>query len=220
MGRCRSSSGSGAGRSRGTVNLDAVSRAAVVTVRVGRARVGVGDLDRLQVHGERSSRVVGLTTSPFNGSRGVAWVTTSPDTNTKTHRGLREVVASLGSSQGANNASVNQPLDAVPLPVDSVGVESRLGSADTDIGSTVVATSVAFAEVVGFDLGGIAAESLPVDLVQVIGLEHNRANNASAGSSLQCHLGSPEKEVGRSLDGRSIALLGDGEPGTVAVVAD
>lgn len=106
------------------------------------------------------------------------------------------------------------------MPVDSVGVERCLGSADTDVGSTVVATSVAFAEVVGFDLGGVAAEGLPVDLVQVVGLKHNRAHNTSAGSSLQCHLDSTEKEVVRSLDGGSIALLGDGESGTIAAVAN
>jgi hypothetical protein len=216
----RSNRGSGAGRGRGTVNLDAVGRTTVVAVGVRRTGVGVGDLDRLQVHGERSSAVIGLATSPLNGTRSVGWVTTSPDTDTETHGSLREVVASLGSSQGTNNASVNQPLDAVPLPVDSVGVESRLGGADTDIGSTVVATSVAFAEVVGFDLSGVTAESFPVDLVQVIGLEHNRADNTRTGSSLQCHLGRTEKEVCRGLDRRSIALLGDGEPGTVAVVAN
>lgn len=220
MSRGRSNSGGGANSSRGTVDLDAVGRAAVVAVGVGRARVGVGDLDRLQVHGERSGRVVGLTASPLNSTRGVGWITASPDTDTKTHRSLREVVASLSSSQGANNASVNQPLDAVPLPVDSVGVERCLGSADTDVGSTVVATSVAFAEVVGFDLGGVAAESLPVDLVQVVGLKHNGAHNTSAGSSLQCHLDSTEKEVVRSLDRGSIALLGDGESGTIAAVAN
>lgn len=220
MSGSRSSSSSGAGRSRGTVNLDAASRAAVVAVGVGGSRVGVGDFDRLQVHGERSSRVVGLTTSPLNGTRGVGWVTTGPDTDTETHGSLREVVASLSSSQCANNASVNQPLDAVTLPVDSVGVERSLGGADTDVGSTVVATSVAFAEVVGFDLSGITAESFPVDFVQVIGLEDNRADNTSTGGSLQCHLGGTEKEVCRCLDGGSIALLGDGEGRTVAAVAN
>lgn len=99
-------------------------------------------------------------------------------------------------------------------------MESRLGAADADVGSTVVAASVAFAEVVGFNLGGITAESFPVDLVQVIGFEHNRADNASTGSSLHRHLGSTEKEVCTGFDGRSIALFGNGERGTVAAVAD
>lgn len=106
------------------------------------------------------------------------------------------------------------------MPVDSVGMESRLRAADTDVGSTVVAASVALAEVVGFDLSGVTAESFPVDFVQVVGLEHDRADNTSTGGSLQCHFGSTEKEVGRGLDSGSIALLGDGEAGTIAVVAD
>lgn len=215
----RRSSGGGAGRSGGTVNLDASGRTTVVAVGVGRSRVGVGDLDRLHVHGVGSSGVVGLTTSPLNGTRGVLWVTTSPDTDTETHRSLREVVASLSSSQGANNVSVNQPLDAVTLPVDGVGVESRLGAADSDVRATVEATGVTLAKVVGLDLGGITTEGFPVDLVQVIGLEHDRADNTSTRSSLQCDLGGTEKEVADGVDSRSIALLGNGERGTLATVA-
>ncbi len=113
------------------------------------------------------------------------------------------------------------PLDAVTLPVDSVGMESRLRAADTDVGSTVVAASVALAEVVGFDLSGVTAESFPVDFVQVVGLEHDRADNTSTEAACNVRLGSTEKEVGsRGLNSGSIALLGDGGAGTIAVVAD
>jgi hypothetical protein len=164
----RGGRGGGAGRagsldeSTSTAELDAVGGARVVAVGVRVGRVGVGDLHRLDVHGEGSLGVVGLATSPLNGALAVVGVTTSPDTDAHTHGGLGVASTALGIGvvESANGGAVNGPDGLVLLPVHRVGVEGVLGVRHTGPSGAVIGGSVTLAEVVGLDLGSVAAKSL------------------------------------------------------------
>lgn len=58
----------------------------------------------------------------------------------------------------------------------------------------------------------------PVDLVQIIRLQHDAADNALPGSGLHLDFGRPEEEVKAGLDRRGVTLFGDGELDPVGAV--
>lgn len=120
------------------------------------------NLDILDVHGERSSRVVGLTTGPLNGALSVGGVTTSPDTDADVHGGLGETSTALSIVvvQGTDSSTVNVPGDVVLLPVHLVGVEFTLRVGHSGPGITVIGRGIALAEVVGLNSASVAAKSL------------------------------------------------------------
>lgn len=201
------------------------------------------DTHRLHVHVEGSSAVVGQTTGPLNGALAVVRVTTSPDTKSQTHGGLREARAALGIVvvEGTNDIAVNQPLDHVLVPVDGVGVEGILETRHRHVADTVIGRGITLTEVVGLDLSVVATKGFlyagndhvshhqasgesggtdPVDLVEDIRFQDNAANDTSAGGSLHDHLGSTEEEVEVRVDGRGITLLVDGEDGAVVTGGD
>lgn len=60
----------------------------------------------------------------------------------------------------------------------------------------------------------------PVDLVQVIRLEHNTADNTSTGGSLHLDFGSTPEEVVSGLKGGSVTLLLNDELGTVGSICN
>lgn len=122
----------------------------------------VGDVDGLDIHGERSVSVVGLTTSPLDGTLTVVGVAAGPDTDADAHGGLGEVLARdcIGVIQCADDLAVQEPLDATGGPVDGVGVEGGLGVRDSDGSATVVSGSIALSEVVGLDFGVVGADLL------------------------------------------------------------
>jgi hypothetical protein len=74
---------------------------------------------------------------------------------------LREVlpIDGIGILECAHRGSVNVPGDSGGGPDDFVRVEFILGSADSLPDGPVVCGRVAFAEVVGFDLGGVRSSA-------------------------------------------------------------
>jgi hypothetical protein len=61
--------------------------------------------------------------------------------------------------------------------------------------AAIVCGGVALAEVVGLDLGGVAAEPLPIDLVEIVGLEDEGGDDALAVRGLQDNLDTTEEDV-------------------------
>lgn len=61
--------------------------------------------------------------------------------------------------------------------------------------ATVVCGGVALAEVVSLDLGDVAAEPLPIDLVEIVGLEDEGGDDALAVRGLQDNLDTTEEDV-------------------------
>ena len=89
------------------------------------------------------------------------------------------------------------------------------------IGTTVVAGGVSLAEVVGLNLSIVATQPFPIDLVQVIGLQHSAADDASSRSRLDGVFHLAKHDIPARLDQGPIAFLGDCECGTVgAIVCD
>jgi hypothetical protein len=148
-------------RGLGVVDLDAAPVARLVGVGVAGSGVGVFNVGGLDIHGEGTSIVVGLTTSPFNSSRSVVGVTTGPDTKSQAHGGLGEAASALCISKGqsADNSTIDDPADRLGGPFDGVGVEDLLGSSHGVEATTVIAGSVTLSKVVALDLSGVASKS-------------------------------------------------------------
>ena len=70
---------------------------------------------------------------------------------------------------------------------------------------------IALAIVIVLHVRGVAADDLPVDLVEVVGLEHDGRDDPGPARRLHPHLHDPEEEVEFRLDGRGVALLVDRE---------
>lgn len=210
-----------------SVHLDALVGAAGARVRV-RRRAGhavglVRDLDGLVVgvvRGTAAAAEGGVATGPRDGTRGLGRRTAVPGAELDLHGRLGESGAILGSSvgQGAHDGAVNRPDHGLGRPVHSVGVEGGLGVGDRGETATVVGRGVALAEVVGLDLGGIAAEPLPVDLVEVVGLQDEAGDDAGAGGDLDHGLDGTEEQVLGGGDGGGVGLRGNGELGALGGV--
>ena len=158
-----------------------------------------------------------MATSPFDGALTVGRITTSPDTNANVHRSLGEARTTLGILvvQSADLIAVNEPLDVVLLPLNLVGVEFTLDVVHSGPGVTVIGGSIALTEVVGLNGGVVPTKGFPVNLIEIIRLEDNGANNAGTGGSLHGDLDFTVEDVEVGLDGRSITLLVDSELSTI-----
>jgi hypothetical protein len=85
---------------------------------------------------------------------------------------------------------------------------------------TVVRARVALAEEVGLDLVVDATEELPIDLVEVVALEDDGADDSLAGSGLHGDIDAAEEEVEVGVYGGSLAGLFDAELSALVVVGD
>lgn len=206
-------------------NVDASVRAIgalrPVVVLGTRHTVGVVlDGDGLVVGEERSAAEVGVTTSPLDGSIGSILATCNPGTKFDLHGSLGEssTILGIGIVQGADQATIDVPFDVVLGPVNGISVELLLRVADGVVGSTVVGGSITLAEVVGLDLGCVTTEPLPVNLVEIVGLQNEAGNNTLTGASTNSNVDLAEEDPLGALDGGSIRLLVDGENSTVGTV--
>jgi hypothetical protein len=225
-------SGRGSGRGRrlsvvgAAADLDALVGAAEVAVRVLSGAGGtlaahvVLDGDTLVVADEGTLGVVSETTGPVDGALGSILAAGNPGAELDLHGSLGEAVAALGvgGDELTDNGAVDDPLDGLRSPVDGVGVEAALGVAHGGVATTVVHLSAALAEVVGLDLGGITAEPLPVDLVEVVGLESHRGDDTDTSRGLENDIDLAEEDVLAGGDGGGLAFGGDGEESTVVGV--
>lgn len=180
----------------------------------------VDDGELLVVANEGTVGEVGQTTSPVDGALGRALGTTDPGAELDLHGGLGVGGAALGVvvGQDADGLVVDEPGQGRVGPLDGVLVELALGVADGREPTAVVGAVITLAEVVGLDLGGVAAEPLPVDLVEVVGLQDEASNNASSDGRTAPDVDLSEEEVLLAGDGGGVALLLDGEDGAVVAV--
>lgn len=94
-----------------------------------------------------------------------------------------------------------------------------LGVADGLVGAAVVRGGVALAKVVGLDLVNVAAEPLPINLVQVVRLQDHAADDAGSGGGLDHGGDGAEEDVELGLHRRGVTRLGNGERETIVVIA-
>lgn len=203
--------------------MDAGPAAGGVAVFVlGDVAVGVGDADRLHGHGVGAARVVGQAAGPFDGAVGEFGVAAGPDPQADVHRGLGEVDAAVGvgGEEGAHDLPVDVPVDFAFGPVGGVVVPVGLWVGDWVVDGAVEGGGVAFAEVVGFHVGGVAAHEFPVDFVEVIGFEHDGRDDALAAGGFHDHFDLAAEDVEVCLHGGGVAALVNCELCTVIALVD
>ena len=72
---------------------------------------------------------------------------------------------------------------------------------------------IPLAVIIILHMRGVAPDNLPIDLIQVIGLQHDGRDDSLARRGLHPHLHDPEEQVEFRLDGGGVAFLVDGEGG-------
>lgn len=190
-------------------------------VRRGRAAAGVVDnLNRLVPGVKGRLAEVGHAAGPLDGPRARAGQAGDPGAELDLHGGLGVAGAALGVGvvEGADDDVVDEPVDLLGGPVDGVGVEGVDGGGHGVERAAVVGGHVALAEVVGLDLGVVAAEPLPVDLVEVGGLEDDGGDDADSRAGLELDIDAAEEDVLLQGDGGGLAFPVDVEEGAVVGV--
>lgn len=169
---------------------------------------------------EGSLGEIGLSTSPLDGALGGVGAASNPGTKLDLHGGLGESSAalSIGILQLTNLGVVDKPDNVVLGPLDRVGVDLVLRVGDIVVGTSVVGGSITLTEVVGLHLCLVTTKPLPVDLVQVVGLQDEARNNAGARGGLELYIDSAEEDVLGAGNGGGLRLLVDGEDSAVGVV--
>ena len=220
-----------------STGLDRLPASSLVRIVVGRSSRVVDNLDLLNQHVEGTLGVIDGTTRPFclqldslpkalsstnarrrqhtDSSLLVAWVTSSPSAQTNLHRSLGVVVAlDVGRLQGTNGLAVDDPIHLLLGPVDRVSVEIALAGNRVNR-TTIVRVGVSFPEVVGLSFTGLRTDPLPVDLVEVVGLENDRGNDSTAGGRLHGDIQMSPHDVEIADNCWCVKLLLDTEDGTV-----
>ena len=209
-------------------NLDALPGAAAIRVLVlggllsATATHEVLDLDALVVGVEGSVGEVGKAAGPLDGTGLVALLSGDPGSQLDTHGGLGVSSAAreaLGE-QGADDLAVDDPLQLLARPLEGVGVVLGQGASDGREAAAVVRSVAALAKVVGLDLGVVAANPLPVDLVEIVRLEHDAGHDTGTGGRLHRDIDLAEEDVLIALGGRRVGGRLDAVDGAVAVVLD
>lgn len=213
-----------------SLDLDALPATRLVAVDVFLDALGgsgvttsvVSDLDVLVVSVEGTLGEVGVTASPLDSALGSVLATSTPGAELDLHGGLGVVGATLGVGglQLTNRGAINEPVDRLLRPLDGVGVVGGKGVGDGVVGTTVVGRGVTLGEVVGLDLLGITTNPLPVDLVEIVGLEDQAGHDTLTGGCLDLDIEAAEEDVLSGGDGRGVALLSDLEVSTLSVVRE
>jgi len=148
------------GRSAILVDLDAGAGTAAVSELVAAGGVVVGDLDSADQHVKGALGQVNETTSPFDSALRPAGLAADPVAQTEIHWGLGEVLSAVGSIErkSAHRSAIDEPSDALWLPVNTVGVPCRLRGCDIVECTTVVGRGVALAEVVALSTSLVVAD--------------------------------------------------------------
>lgn len=157
-----------------------------------------------------------------NGALGIARIPAGPHADLDHHGGLRVLVAFRGiGGQNPDRLAVDGPYNLLARPVHGICVEVVMVSHVIVKGTATIAAGIAFAKVVALHLVVVGSKPLPVDFVQIVGLQHGTAHDALSGGGLDRILHFAKHDVPAGLDQRTVPLLGDGEGRTIgAIVRD
>lgn len=118
------------------------------------------------------------------------------------------------------NGAIDGPFDARAGPVDGVGVETTLGVGHRMVNSTVVSCCISLPKVVGLYSRRVSTKPFPVDLIKIVRLHHETANDTSTVGCLRYNLDVTEEDVVVAGDRWGVGLGVDDELGTVVAVSD
>ena len=111
---------------------------------------------------------------------------------------------SIAEVQGSLQGTVDVPFGGCGGPGDAVVVPCLDGRGDVVIDGTVIGGGVALAEEVGLDGGISGAQPFPVDLVEIVGLQDEGADDTGSGRGLEPDIDSAEHDIFRGGDGRCV----------------
>ncbi len=192
-----------------------------------RARILVGDFDRLDVCRIWNIGQVGPSANPLNDTVTAVCVATIPDPQMEPRWSLRILVVTselLLVVFLANLLSVNGPDKTVRRPVENVGMEFVGRIVDSGLSASVVVARDTFAKHVGlyFTYRGseIASAPLPVDLIQAVRHQHSASNDTSAFRSFGDDFDSAKKEIETCPYVRSIKTFSECEVRAIGPVFD
>lgn len=196
------------------------TRHVAIAVAAGAAVVLNGDI--LDVHGEWGFAGINLSTGPLASTCSL-WVggieTSNPVTHLDLHWGLREVLASKSDRitvvEGSDEVIVDGPFDELRGPLDGVGVPGADGVSDCVSGRAIIGRGVALSEEVALNMAIVGTQPFPINLVEIVGLQDEGADNTSAWGSLYLRLDLAKEDVFRGADRWRIGLLINGELGAV-----
>jgi len=93
-------------------------------------------------------------------------------------------------------------------PVDGVVVESGLRACDIVVNGSVVGGGVTLSKVVRLDRSSVSSQPFPIDLIKIIRLHDETADNASAGRCLRANGDFSEEDIEVTGDGWCLSLYG------------
>lgn len=156
-------------------DLDTLHTARLVTPVVFCCSTGIGNADTLDPHGEGCLGVIYLASRPFNNVFIILWISTGPDAETNISGCLRIILASVRIFvlECSNDLTINVEVCLVLLPVGRVVVVQSLRRLHFMPDGAIIGGGVALAEVVGLHVGGVSTDPLPIDLIQIVALDHD-----------------------------------------------
>jgi len=181
--------------------------------------VEVLNADLLHGHCERSLTVIHQTTGPLNGALSRIFRAGGPVTDLDLTGRLGIVLAVdghlIGVRHGANLNAIDPPLEIVLIPVGGIVVEFRVGILDGVEAATVEGGVVALTEEVTLHLAGVVSDPFPIDLVQVVRLQHHTADDTCALGHLHPRLDHAEEDIEVGLEQGGLAFLREGKLGSL-----
>ncbi len=177
----------------------------------------------LDEHRVRRVLVRRLAARPVNRALGHALITSRPYTQPHRARRLREIVPSirLRVLQCAHHLPVDHPIQPLLGPVQGVIVELlAYVRGDGVVRGAVEGRGVTFAEIIRHGMRAVPTHELPINLIQVIRLQHDGRDDAGALAGLHDHRHGTEEDVEFGDDGRGLAFLVDGEFRAVRAVLE
>lgn len=190
----------------------------LVAVRIRLSRRVVGSNNAFNVHVEWSLGVISFTSGPFNSTRLIAWVSSSPNTSHNVHRTLW-VALSVIWQQSSDHVTVHSPGQLVFGPFDSVGqvVLKRVYRSVVEL-TSVVGCGVTLRKEIGLPLGWISANQFNVNFIQIVTLQVEGRNDTLTFSGLHYYLDFTEHEVKIGFNRWVVKSLGQFEVKTVGRV--
>ena len=127
------------------------------------------------------------------------------------------VVGSLaiGGFQSTHHLAVKQPGQGSRRPVKRVGVESSHWGADSRAGGVIVGPRNCLAKIIGLHDGVVRAAPFPINLIEIVGEEHDTADDAAARSSLSNNIHATEEKVPIGPHGGSVTLFEEAKLGAI-----
>lgn len=204
-------------------HLDTLPRSSLIAVLVFLALRVVGDPCALDIHSIRPVVVIRLTARPGDGPVVVRLVACSPDAQSHTHRRLREAFAAFSAvvEQLTHRRTVDEPCDALIRPARRVIMKPALRIVDgIPLRARRCRSDITLAIIVRLPVCSVCPRELPVHLVQIIGLEHDAADDSLARRGFHPDFDLAEEYRELRLDSWCISAFGDRELSATVAVDD